>query len=579
MRNSAVINKLTLSVLLLTILSSSQLYAAPVIDFGSIQRDIAGGIQRDIENLNTPNLPPAQQATPAEIVIPKSEASISVKVTAFQFLGATLLADALLQAEVQPYIGQTLDYDGLNKVTQKISQLYQKNGWLAKVFLPPQDIQNGLVTIEINEAKLGEVHTNSDANARLNPTLASNMLTNSQQKGAPLSSQALERAMLLINDTPGFSGQATLSAGAQSGETDVTLNLADTPIFNGSVWADNYGSSLIGKARLNGLLSFNNLTGWGDQLTLNALVSKGVEFVQGGYEFTVGAAGTRINLTSSVSNYEVTSGDSSALDPQGESYSYRLGVKHPFVRSRFSNLSLQVSAESITSKDELISLEISDREYRALTLGLRGDHSDSFGLGGTFWGGVSVTTGDLDLSGNSFDLEADQGSRRTDGRYNKLNFYLGRQQIISDRITAKALLSGQMADKNLGAYEKFTLGGPVGLAGFTVGEGSADQGWMLNLEGRYTLSPQWSASVLADAGGVCQFKNTWAGWDAGNPNLKNCYQLASLGLGLGFANQYLDAKLSYGRQITGNSGLDSFGNDSEGENNKHQVWLQLMTKF
>jgi hemolysin activation/secretion protein len=122
MRNSAVINKLTLNVLLLTILSSYQLYAAPVIDFGSIQRDIAGGIQRDIENLNTPNLPPAQQATPAEIVIPKSEASISVKVTAFQFLGATLLEDALLQAEVQPYIGQSLDYDGLNKVTQKISQ-------------------------------------------------------------------------------------------------------------------------------------------------------------------------------------------------------------------------------------------------------------------------------------------------------------------------------------------------------------------------------------------------------------------------------------------------------------------------
>lgn len=571
MKNITKFNKLTLSTLLLTILSSTHLYAAAVIDSGSIQRDI--------ENLNTPNLPPVPQPAPAESAIPKSDNSISVKVTAFQFVGATLLEDAVLQAEVQSYIGQTLDYDGLNKVTQKISQLYQQKGWLAKVFLPPQDIQNGLVTIEINEAKLGEVRTNSDAKARLNPKLATNMLTNVQRKGAPLSSQSLERAMLLINDTPGFSGQATLSPGAQTGEADVTLNLADTPIFNGRVWADNYGSRLLGKARLNGLASFNNLTGWGDQLTVNALVSQGVEYVQGAYEFPVGDAGTRINLAGSVSNYEINGGGLSALDPEGESYSYRLGVKHPLVRSRYSNLSFQANAESITSKDALLNLEISNREYRALTLGLRGDHSDGYGLGGTLWGGISLTAGDLDLSGNRDDLAIDKITRRTDGRYNKINFYLGRQQILADRITAKALLSGQIADQNLGAYEKFTLGGPAGLAGFTVGEASADQGWMLNLEGKYALTSQWSASVLADAGGVCQFKDTWAGWNAGNPKLENCYQLASVGLGLGYTNRYLDAKLSYGRVISSNRGLDSNGNDSEGENNKHQVWLQVMTNF
>ncbi len=571
MKNISKLNPFTLSILFLTSFNSSYLYAAAVIDSGSIQRDI--------ENLNSPNLPPVPQPIPTEQAIPKAEGNIAVKVTAFQFVGATLLTDALLQAEVQPYIGQTLDYDGLNKVTLKISQLYQQNGWLAKVFLPPQDIQNGVVTIEINEAKLGEVRTNKAANARLNPTLAKNILANAQQKAAPLSSQALERAMLLINDTPGFNGQATLSQGAQTGETEVTLNLADTPIFNGRVWADNYGSRLLGKARLNGLLSFNNLTGWGDQLMVNALVSRGVEYVQAGYEFPVGSAGTRINFGGSVSNYQINSGDLSALNPQGEAYSYRVGVKHPIVRSRYSNLAFQVGAESINSKDELLGLEFSDKEYRALTLGLKGDHSDRFGLGGTFWGGASLTAGDLDLSGNRDDLAVDRTTRQTDGRYNKINFYLGRQQILGDRLTAKGLFSGQLADENLGAYEKFSLGGPAGLGGFTVGEGAADQGWMLNLEGKYSLSQQWSASVLGDAGGVCQLKNTFTGFNAGNPRSKNCYQLASVGLGLGYTNQYLDAKLSYGRQISGNRGLDSNGNDSEGEDNKHQVWLQIMTSF
>lgn len=569
--NKLPVSPFILSGLLFTIFQTNYLYAAPNIDSGSIQRDI--------ENLNTPNLPPPTQPAEPTQATPKSDNAISVKVTSFQFVGATLLPDSLLQAEVQSYIGQTLDYDGLTKVTQRISELYQRNGWLAKVFLPPQDIQNGLVTIEINEAKLGEVHTNSDAKARLNPKLATKMLASTQQKGMPLSSQALERAMLLINDTPGFSGQATLSQGAQTGETDVTVNLADTPLFNARVWADNYGSRLLGKARLNGLASFNNLTGWGDQLIVNALMSKGLEYVQAAYDFPVGYAGTRIQLAGSVSNYEVNGGDLSVLDPAGESSSYRLGVKHPLIRSRYSNLALQGSVESFSSKDDVLGFEVSDKDYHALTVGLKGDHSDGFGLGGTFWGGASLTTGDLDLSGNRAEQASDRLTKRSDGRYNKINFYLGRQQILGEKLTAKALFSGQLADANLGGYEKFSLGGPVGLTGFTVGEAAADQGWMLNLEAKYAITSQFSASLLGDAGGVCQFKDTWAGWNAGNPKLKNCYQLASVGFGLGYTNQYLDAKLSYGRQITGNRGLDSNGNDTEGEDSKHQVWLQIGSNF
>lgn len=246
-------------------------------------------------------------------------------------------------------------------------------------------------------------------------------------------------------------------------------------------------------------------------------------------------------------------------------------------------MSLYSSLESINSNDEVLGLQVSDKEYRALTLGLTGDKTDSIGTswglgGGTFWGGTSVTTGDLSLNNND-DFAADQLSARADGHYAKLNFYLGRQQILAERFSAKALLSGQLANTNLGGFEKFSLGGPSGINGFTVGEAAADQGWMLNTELRYAISPQFSASLLADAGGVCQYKNTWAGWNAGNPKLQNCYQLASAGFGLNYTNQYVDANLSYGRQITSNHGLDANNKDSEGENNKHQLWLQLSMRF
>ena len=550
-------------------------HAAPPVD--------AGSVQRDIEKLNSPNLPPAVPAQSQDEALSATQSDVAVTIKAFQFVGATLLNEATLQAEVQNFVGQTLDYSGLNQVTKKISELYRKNGWLAKVFLPPQDIQNGLVTIEINEAKLGDVKTTIEPNARLNPKLATGMLAQAQQKGAPLNNNALERAMLLINDTPGFKAQATLSPGAQTGETDLTLNLADRPIMNARIWADNYGSRQIGKARVNGQLLFNNLSGWGDQLSVQALKSRGLEYVSGGIELPIGYAGTRIQLGGAVTNYEVVGDGLSDLEAEGESYSLRTGIKHPIIRSLYSNLQLQASIEQLNAIDDALGFEISDKRYRSFTLGLNGDSSDNLGAGlglggGTFWGGINLTTGSLDLQ-NRDDLAADKLSARTDGSYNKLNFYAGRQQLLTEKWSAKALLSGQLADTNLGAFEKFSLGGPAGLSGFTVGEAAADRGWMLNTEARYAVTPQFSASLLADAGGICQFKNTWAGLGAGNPKFENCYQLASAGFGLGYAHQLFDAHLSYARQITGNRGLAVNGNDSEGEHRKHQLWLQLSTNF
>lgn len=543
----------------------------------------AGSIQRDIERLNNPNQAPKPPAPAQDETSPAPQGDVTVTVKAFQFVGAKLLPEALLQAELANYIGQTLDYNGLNQVTKKISELYRKNGWLAKVYLPPQDIQNGLVTIEINEAKLGEVRTNSDANAQLNPKLATNMLAKAQKKGEPLSSKALECAMLLINDTPGFNAQATLSQGAQTGETDITLNLTDRPIFNARIWADNYGSRQIGKARVNGQVRFNNLTGWGDALNVHALKSRGLEYVSGGLEFPLGYSGTRMDIGAAVTNYEVVGDGLSDLEAKGESYSLRAGIQHPIIRSLYSNLLVQAKLEELNSTDDVLGFEISDKRYRSFTLGFKGDSSDNFGAGlglggGTFWGGVSITAGGLDLQ-NGDDLAADKLSARTDGSYNKLNFYLGRQQYLTEKWSAKALLSGQLADTNLGGFEKFSLGGPSGLSGFTVGEAAADSGWMLNTEARYAIAPQFSASLLADAGGVCRFKNTWAGWNAGNPKLENCYQLASAGVGLGYVHQLFDARLSYARQISGNRGLDANGEDSEGEHRKHQLWLQISTLF
>ena len=91
----------------------------------------------------------------------------------------------------------------------------------------------------------------------------------------------------------------------------------------------------------------------------------------------------------------------------------------------------------------------------------RDDNVCNFLEGGTFWGGIVYTFGDLELF-NGDERAVDRVSADTDGNYNKLNFYLGRNQQLTEKLSAKALFSAQWADTNLGGFEKFFLGGPFG---------------------------------------------------------------------------------------------------------------------
>jgi hemolysin activation/secretion protein len=555
----------------LILLAAAAAQAAPVPD--------SGGIRRNLENLQNPLLPPAP--SPKEVEEPEApaaEGGPTVTVTAFKITGAERYSEAELQAQLANYIGRTLDYRGLDQAAMTLSQYYRNHGWLAKVYFPPQSLEDGVVNLAVREARLGEIETRDDDDLRLNRDYFRNMLSFGQQSGEPLNMRQLESALLLMNDSPGVSARATLSPGGEGGETDVALALEDTFIVSARAWGDNYGTEPLGKERANLSFALNNPSGFGDQINLYGVFSAGLNFGQGSYEFPVGHAGTRINLGGGVSEYDLQKSGLGNADATGTTYSYRVGVRHPFLRSRNTNLGGQLTLQALHSNDELEGLDVSEKAYRTLMLAMNADHSDDFLEGGTFWGGIVYTFGDLELF-NGDERAVDRVSADTDGNYNKLNFYLGRNQQLTEKLSAKALFSAQWADTNLGGFEKFFLGGPFGLTGYAVGEAPADEGWMLNLEGQYAILPELSASLLAGAGGVCLHKKTWEGWNADNPKLDNCYPLASVGAALAYRHRYFDAKVSYARQVTGNPARDGNGRDIEGETDKNQIWFQFGVGF
>ena len=85
------------------------------------------------------------------------EKILKVLVKDFKINGNKKYDDKILKDLVKESINQELDYDALLKVTTIISNYYRSEGFLATAYLPPQDIKNGVVEIEITEAVLGKI--------------------------------------------------------------------------------------------------------------------------------------------------------------------------------------------------------------------------------------------------------------------------------------------------------------------------------------------------------------------------------------------------------------------------------------
>ena len=144
------------------------------------------------------------------------------------------------------YKRQELDYDALLYVTTIISNYYRSEGFLATAYLPPQDINNGIVEIKITEAVLGKITFNVDEEKKLNISKEKirKKILYKVLDGGGLNISQLDKNIRNFNRTPGINAIAQLEEGKEFGETDIVITASNTKTITGSSLADNTGSRL-----------------------------------------------------------------------------------------------------------------------------------------------------------------------------------------------------------------------------------------------------------------------------------------------------------------------------------------------
>jgi hemolysin activation/secretion protein len=530
--------------------------AATAPDAGQSQQSI------DQQPLQLPSSKSLDLNLPDAPAGPVQAGGPTLDVSGFVVQGNTVIADAELQALLADLKGRTVNLGDVQAGARRITLLYRERGYpLARAYLPAQEIENGVIRINVLEGRYGEITANNTSRAggfALRPLQA-------LQPGETVQADALTRSLLLLQDVPGTDIKSTLKPGASTGTTDLLVDVQPGPLVSGSVDADNYGNRFVGEYRLGGTLDVNNPLGLGDRLSLRAVGSdEDQHYGRIGYQLPVTPWATQVGVAYSDMDYQLGK-DFEDLHAHGNARIASVYAIQPLLRSRELSLTTQLQFDDKRLKDDIDEVDDkSDKHSRVVTLAFNGTSRDELLGGGLTSFSLAWSSGSLNIDGSTKQL-ADNATAGTQGQFNKVTPSLVRLQRLTDRFSLYTQLQGQWSDSNLDSSEQFYLGGAYGVRAYPQGEAAGDQGWLANVELRYALTEAWQLSTFVDHGEVRINKNPWTSDD-------NHRSLSGTGLGATWA--------AYGWRVNTVAAWKLGNADSQSDVDRSpRVWAQVVRYF
>ena len=503
-------------------------YAYAQVDAGALQQ----GLEKQLPMPSPLALPEPTAKEPLRQTQP-SQGEVTFEVKSFILEGVNLLPEASVQEVLKAWVGRPVNFDDLQNACNAVMYFYRKSGYTVQAILPPQKIANGVVKILVTEAKLSSVIVDTpNGPTRFGKDRAAEYITYANPIGQPLNTKAVERALLILNETPGVIVASQLEPGDKDGDTALRLQLSEPQWYQGKVEANNYGSRTTGANQGVVVLNGINPLGIGDQVSVNGIYSEGSQYVQGAYSLPASPDGLRLGVSGTYLNYKnVSNYAQSASAGYGDAWTTGASVAYPLIREQGTNVNINANydVKSYMNKNLLTMSTISSYNINNATLGLSGNHYDSFGGGGVSAGSVAVVVGYLNISATSM-----QGyGQYTPSNFTKFTFSGNRTQQLSENGETSVYVgvTGQLSSVNLNSAEQIYMGGPYAVRAYPVAQGGGAQGGIATAELRHQFQERITGTVFYDLGLAQQYKNTYPNWQ-GLTNANNFYSLQGAGFGV-----------------------------------------------
>ena len=551
----------------------------------------------DDVNKNQPKLPAEQKISPSEKLeldqsqkLEKNEDQlIKILVKDFKFDGNLYYSNEELEEVIKEAVNKELVYDQLINVTRAISNHYKANGFLATAFLPPQDINDGVIKIKITEAVLGTIIFDVEEEEKLNiskENIRLKLLYKIEDSGV-LNIDQLDKNVRNLNKIPGINALAELEEGKNFGETNVKVTAINTETIFGNTLVDNNGSRSSGYNKITNTINIDGLFNMGDRLAFTNVLS-GNHHVKDNHEesnyyavsstMPVGYNGMLATLRVSKMEYKL-SAPFDSTKPSGYSSEYNLSLNRPLIVSPNFNLNTSFSLGNNKYVNDLGTGNNSDKDVLKSIFNLGFDSRDERLGGGINYGSFALSLAKNDLTNNLSNYETDQSTSDNNGRNFKGTLNLNRMQKLTDKTNLLVKFNGQLAADNLDGADQFSLGGPNAVRAYPSSEAAGDAGFVASLELKRNLFKNLESTLFYDYGKIKLHKSLWNDWNSTN-KLKNNYHLQGYGVSVGiplFQNFSINA--THAKKIGSNSGRDSSGNDVDGFSWKDRSLISINGKF
>ena len=551
----------------------------------------------DDVNKNQPKLPAEQKISPSEKLeldqsqkLEKNEDQlIKILVKDFKFDGNLYYSNEELEEVIKEAVNKELVYDQLINVTRAISNHYKANGFLATAFLPPQDINDGVIKIKITEAVLGTIIFDVEEEEKLNiskENIRLKLLYKIEDSGV-LNIDQLDKNVRNLNKIPGINALAELEEGKNFGETNVKVTAINTETIFGNTLVDNNGSRSSGYNKITNTINIDGLFNMGDRLAFTNVLS-GDHHVKDNHEesnyyavsstMPVGYNGMLATLRVSKMEYKL-SAPFDSTKPSGYSSEYNLSLNRPLIESPNFNLNTSFSLGNNKYVNDLGTGNNSDKDVLKSIFNLGFDSRDERLGGGINYGSFALSLAKNDLTDNLSNYETDQSTSDNNGRNFKGTLNLNRMQKLTDKTNLLVKFNGQLAADNLDGADQFSLGGPNAVRAYPSSEAAGDAGFVASLELKRNLFKNLESTLFYDYGKIKLHKSLWNDWNSTN-KLKNNYHLQGYGVSVGipiFQNFSINA--THAKKIGSNSGRDSSGNDVDGFSWKDRSLISINGKF
>ncbi|WP_206952554.1 ShlB/FhaC/HecB family hemolysin secretion/activation protein [Trinickia acidisoli] len=473
--------------------------------------------------------------------------------------GLPALDDAFLSGFAHD-IGQPLTFARLAEIRRTVIERFRAAGQpLVDVYVPEQDVNDGVVRIAVAEFHVGQV------TARGNRYFSQAQLVREMplHHGGPIEESDVSTGLALLNANPYRSVDVVYAPGQGTDATDVVLQTQDRLPLRVSAGYDNGGVAQLGRDRFFAGFDYGNLFGLDQQIAYQYTASNDVfggnPSIEGrpdrprfeAHSFNYSAPlpwfdrielfGVYAQSTPRLDNSFNQSGISSQ-------FSFRYDRHLPFVDGWQQQVQVGYDFKRSNNDLEFGGVQVFNANTHVHQFLLTYDATKADALGQTH-ANVAFVGSPGHLDGDNDDTSFQETRNGATARYTYLQLLAERSQSIAAGFSISARGHFQWTPNTLLPSEEMGLGGDDTLRGYEVYSVQGDRGWNVQTELRTSAfaffgnsGPAFQPFAFADAGHV------WNKID--QPGEVQAGMLASVGVGVRFQwSRFVNARLTFGQPL------------------------------